>query len=115
MIRALALTAVIVAVLAAGGCGDDAQDTATFVAVDTDYEDAPAELPAGEVTVELVNDGDLEHTVVFEDLGDELVAAAAGGETATGTVDLTPGEHVVYCNVPGHREAGMETTITVRE
>lgn len=43
----------------------------------------------------------------------EAVAGAAGNETGEGTVALFPGEWTVICNVPGHREAGMETTITI--
>lgn len=101
--------------LALAGCGDggDADDSATFVAVDIDFEEAPSQLSAGEVTVELVNEGSQLHNVVFEEAGDEPVVEAAAGETATGSVELDPGEYTVYCNVPGHREAGMEVTVTV--
>ena len=116
MTRIVVLTAVA---LIAVACGPDADApdgdgaTATFVAVDIDFEEAPSELAAGEVSVELVNEGNLEHNVVFEGVSDEPVVEAAGGETATGSVSLEPGEYAAYCSVPGHREAGMEVTVTV--
>ncbi len=43
----------------------------------------------------------------------QAVAGSDVGEVAEGTVELFPGEWTVICNVPGHRAAGMETTITV--
>lgn len=112
------LAALVLGLAACGGDGggDDGDEgeaaTATFVGVDIDFEEAPESVPAGEVTVELVNEGELEHNVVIEELGEEPVVEAAPGETATGTVTLEAGEYVAYCSVPGHREAGMETTLT---
>lgn len=103
-----------------GGDGGDEEDagageTFTFVAVDIDWADTPGELPAGEVTLEIDNQGDILHDLTVEELGDETVAEAEGGETDSGAVELEPGEYTVYCSVPGHREAGMETTVTAAE
>lgn len=92
-----------------GGGGE----TFTFVAVDIDWQDAPSELPAGEVALELDNQGNIFHDLTVEELGDEIVAEAEGGETDTGSVELEAGEYTFYCSVPGHRESGMETTVTV--
>ncbi len=44
--------------------------------------------------------------------GSEIIEAD-GEETGVGTVEVFPGEWTVICNVPGHRAAGMETTMTV--
>lgn len=90
-----------------------AGETVRFVAVDIDYSEAPTEVPAGEVTFELVNEGALEHNVTLEELGDEVVVEAMGGQTATGSVSLDPGSYTYYCDIPGHREAGMEGTFEV--
>jgi len=34
--------------------------------------------------------------------------------SATATVDLKPGTCTFYCTVPGHRDGGMEGTLTVK-
>lgn len=85
----------------------------SFVAIDIEFETAPESLPAGETEVTLVNEGQAPHDVTIEELGDETVAEAQAGETASGTVTLEPGEYTYYCSVPGHREAGMEGALTV--
>jgi plastocyanin len=91
-----------------GGGGGDA----TFVAIDIDFESAPETLPAGENEITIVNNGQAVHDVTFEEIGDVVVVSAAGGETVSGTVTLEAGEHTYYCSVPGHRQAGMEGTLT---
>lgn len=68
----------------------------------------------GEVVVEAVNVADAFHN--FEVLGaadGSEIPAADGGQTGVGSVFLFPGEWTVICNVPGHRAAGMESTVTV--
>lgn len=83
-----------------------------FVAQDTLYAEAPAEVPVGDVNLVLDNQGTTEHNVVIEELGDELIVEAQGGESGQGDVTLEAGEYTYYCNVPGHRAAGMEGTLT---
>jgi uncharacterized cupredoxin-like copper-binding protein len=90
-----------------------AGETVTFVAVDIDYSEAPATVPAGSVTFELVNEGNLPHDVTIEELADLVVVHADGGETTTGDVDLDSGSYTYYCSIPGHRQAGMEGTFDV--
>jgi plastocyanin len=94
------------------GEGDGGGADATFVAVDIAYESAPETLPVGENEITIVNNGQAVHDVTFEDLGDVTVVSANGGQTASGSVELEAGEHYYYCSVPGHREAGMEGTLT---
>lgn len=107
------VAAMLVLAACAGGGDPGGAASATFAAADIEFTEAPDQVPAGEVTVELVNDGRLEHNVTIEELGDEVVVEAAGGQSATGSVTLDPGTYTYYCSVPGHREAGMEGTLTV--
>jgi plastocyanin len=71
---------------------------------------------AGKVTVEFKNPQSLTHDVAIENANGEEVGAteliADGSDTTT--VDLKPGTYTYFCTVPGHREAGMEGTLTVK-
>lgn len=97
------------------GGGETVSNEPVFVAIDIAYESAPAELPTGENELTLENEGQIEHNVVFEELGDDRVLDAPGGETDTATIDLEAGELTYFCDVAGHREAGMEGTLTVSD
>jgi plastocyanin len=69
--------------------------------------------PAGEVTIELMNDSGIPHNVEVEGNGVEEVSETITEGSTSLTVDLEPGEYEFYCAVPGHREGGMEGTLTV--
>lgn len=101
--------------VAGGGGGDGGGGPAAWVAVDIDYEEAPEEVAAGTVDVELDNQGNIEHNVVIEELDDQKILDAAAGESDSGSVELEPGTYTYYCDVAGHRAAGMEGTLTVAE
>ena len=45
--------------------------------------------------------------------GDTKKVEAKAGETVTGTLDLFAGDVTYYCDIPGHRAAGMEGQATV--
>lgn len=117
--RVLSLFALILATAMLVACGGGAPASDTIEATGTDslaFEPDEFTAAAGEITVELTSQEGVEHTFVVEDLGDELVAEAPAGETDTGTVTIDePGTYTVYCDVPGHREAGMEATLEVVE
>lgn len=71
---------------------------------------------AGEVTVDFTNSSPVPHDVAIEDEGGETIAQtetlAEGSDSTTAT--LKPGTYTFYCSVPGHRQAGMEGTLTVK-
>lgn len=79
------------------------------------FEEDSVEAEAGTVTLELTNQSSTPHDVVVEgDEGDIGGTDVVTDGTAEATVDLEPGEYTFYCSVPGHREAGMEGTLTVK-
>ncbi|HET7049572.1 MAG TPA: plastocyanin/azurin family copper-binding protein [Solirubrobacteraceae bacterium] len=70
---------------------------------------------AGKATVDFTNSSQLPHNMTIEDSSGKQVGATptfAGG-TKSFTVDLKPGKYTFFCSVPGHREAGMQGTLTV--
>jgi plastocyanin len=80
------------------------------------YASDTATAKAGKVTLNFTNPQPLTHDVAIEDSGGKTVGKteliAEGSDSAT--VNLKPGEYTFYCTVPGHREAGMEGTLTVK-
>lgn len=76
---------------------------------------SPSELtaPAGQVTIEFTNADPLPHTLLFDGAAPGLkLSVSAEGDTDSGEAELTPGTYTFYCDVPGHRQAGMEGTFT---
>lgn len=71
---------------------------------------------AGDVTIDFTNPQPVGHDADVEDAGGEVVGdtdVIAEGSDSVTMKDLKPGKYVFFCSVPGHREAGMEGTLTV--
>ena len=78
------------------------------------YEFGSAEAPAGQLTIDSENEASIPHNIAVEGDGvDEEGEVVQNGGVSTVEVDLQPGEYTFYCSVPGHREGGMEGTLTV--
>jgi plastocyanin len=76
------------------------------------FDPKDSEAPAGVSEIKMESEGGL-HTLVFDDdkvPGFKLEAGSGNSDELK--VDLKPGEYTIYCDIPGHREAGMEGTIT---
>jgi len=95
-----------------GGAGTtlDLEASETALAFDTTQLSAKA----GSVTIDFKNPSAIPHNVVIEQEGRELAGfePVAQGEESE-TAELKPGTYTFYCSVPGHREAGMEGTLSV--
>lgn len=76
---------------------------------------SPADLRTspGVVGIEYVNAGAVIHTLVIESVNGFKLEVPGRGDVDTGTVALKPGTYTLYCDVPGHRQAGMEAPLTV--
>jgi plastocyanin len=78
---------------------------------DLSFDQTELTAAAGEITIELVNESGVPHNVEIE--GQDAVSETITEGSTELTVTLEPGEYVFFCNIPGHREAGMEGTLTV--
>jgi plastocyanin len=109
-----------------GGNGEKEAEGGTAGAATLDFEADPtgalaytsdkATAKAGKVTVNFTNSSPVPHDVAIEDEAGETIAEtevlAEGSDSAT--AELEPGEYKFFCTVPGHRQAGMEGTLTVK-
>jgi plastocyanin len=79
------------------------------------YETAKAEAEAGTLKITSPNPSSTPHNIALEGGGiDEKGEVVQDGGVSEITADVKAGEYVFYCSVPGHREGGMEGTLTVK-
>ena len=115
-----ATAALVVACGGGGGGGSSykqptgpAQTTLDIKGGNFFFDPKNSDAPAGVDAIKMESEGAL-HTLVFD--GGKVPGfklEASSGESDELKVDLKPGEYTIYCDIPGHREAGMEGTITV--
>ncbi|HEY3241103.1 MAG TPA: plastocyanin/azurin family copper-binding protein [Acidimicrobiia bacterium] len=70
---------------------------------------------SGKVVVEYKDADTAAHTLLFEGVPGFKLEVSGKDDTAKGEADLKPGTVIFYCDIPGHRQAGMEGTLTVAE
>jgi uncharacterized cupredoxin-like copper-binding protein len=101
-----------------GPSGTAKADASNTVQIPTDpngqlaYQFKSAEAKAGKVTLESQNDSSVPHDISLE--GGPQGEVVQGGKTSKITADLKPGKQTFYCSVPGHEQAGMKGTLTVK-
>jgi plastocyanin len=81
------------------------------------YVTSKASATAGSVTIEMPNMSGVSHNIAIEQgTGGSVLAASkfVTKGTASVTVSLKPGTYTYFCQAPGHRQAGMLGTITVK-
>jgi plastocyanin len=78
------------------------------------YDKKTLSAKAGKVTIDFANTSPVEHDVAIAQgstVAGQTPVFTGGSKTLT--LNLKPGTYAFYCTVPGHRQAGMEGTLTV--
>ena len=127
----IVMLAGITAALALGACGgDDGNDGAKGSTTESttgsaagatlnveahDISLTPKELQAtaGDVAISYSNSGAIQHTLLIDGVSGFKLDVTSKGDTDSGTVKLDPGTYTIYCDVAGHRAAGMEGRLVV--
>ena len=72
---------------------------------------------AGNLTIAFVNESATPHNVTVEGSGDKEIGATKDvtkGHDTLQLKDVKAGTYTFYCSIPGHEQAGMKGTLTVR-
>jgi len=82
--------------------------------VDINFKPKTFTIPANtDVTVALTNSGAAVHNFNIDELNIHS-GDYQPGQTGTITINAKPGTYTYYCNIPGHKDAGMVGQLTVQ-
>jgi len=97
----------------AASSGGNAATEMTVTMVDIAFQPDTLTIPANtDVTVSLPNTGASLHNFSIDELG--ISVDVQPGDTGSTTINAPAGNYEYYCNVPGHKQAGMVGTLTVQ-
>jgi len=105
---------------AGGGGGGGGGSQTVKVAADPSgqlhYTTTTLSAKAGKATFDFTNESPLSHDLTIEDKGGAKLGATPvfTGGSKSFTITLQPGTYKFLCTVPGHAQAGMQGTLTVK-
>ena len=115
------LTMMILAACNGGGNSTPAPASGkTFNVDETEFAYSPNAFNASvgqPITFKITNKGTVDHTFVILGLDGKEAAKTNVKAGATETLQYTPtaaGTYPIVCDLPGHKEAGMQGTLTVK-
>jgi plastocyanin len=89
--------------------------TATLAVEAHEFSLSPKDLRTapGSVAIRYTNAGAIQHTLLIDGVSGFKLDVTSAGDVDTATAKLEPGTYTLYCDIPGHRSAGMEAQLTV--
>ncbi|HST54414.1 MAG TPA: plastocyanin/azurin family copper-binding protein [Solirubrobacteraceae bacterium] len=77
------------------------------------YDSTQLSAKAGPITIDFANASPVPHNVVIAQASKTLGQTPLKTGPATLKLTLKPGTYTFFCSAPGHRQAGMQGTLTV--
>jgi uncharacterized cupredoxin-like copper-binding protein len=97
-----------------GGGGGETVQLAAPADGSLKFDKTTLDAKAGNVTIDLDNPSTTPHAVAIEGNGVNESSETVTSSKTSVSADLKPGTYTFFCPVPGHRQAGMEGTLTVK-
>ena len=125
MVNRTAVAAIAVAsiALALGACGGGSSTSGPLAGADVTvhakdtlrFDKSEYTAKAGPIKIGYVNDGSLTHTLLIDGHPEfnKLEVTSKGQSQISPPVQLPPGTYQLYCDIPGHRAAGMQANLVV--
>lgn len=98
-----------------GGSGGGGQAQAAPISLTEFAIGGQLQVPAGDVKLDVSNDGTMEHNLAVTETGDTTANLAAGASEELDLGNLDAGTYEVWCTIAGHKDSGMVAQLTVAE
>ncbi len=111
-VGAVAVVLVVAAMLGPGPAQTSGASELVLDLSNTAFHPTTLTAPSGQVTVHLSNHDLFWHTFTIDRPGVNVDVPVGGVRRASFTIP--PGTYQFYCRIPGHKQAGMVGTLTIR-
>lgn len=115
LIAALIALAFVALLRDNSGGGEEAISTDLDISLSEFAIDGELIAPAGNVTLNVVNGGAIEHNLAVRELGIQSNNMQSRGVDTLALGELTPGTYELYCSISGHEQSGMAAELEVTE
>lgn len=121
MLTATSILVLLILTMSTGAVSADNQHkgelrTVELVAKEFTFEPSKVEVePGSQVQIKLMNKGNLSHNLHIKGKGGKTETLQTGKSDSIVVTAPESGELAFFCNVPGHKQAGMKGEIAVKE